>query len=550
MFKKYTKQLFFYSLLLSSGAAYSAADGSVDKYGSSSSWGKQPQGVLDKGDFFEERERLYSGHKKKEEGKKEEEIKELPKPKRIISDEEFVAMAEQYRIDLPPILEATRTVDRIGKQHPKLGRLIKRIKNPYEENIPSRLLFVGPSGCGKTHAAMSIASYCNAHCFFIKGSGVGNTYQNSGPAFINKLFISLLERPEKFFIVIIDEFMTVAKYDNDSKNEQQNKTAISVWQALDDCARNQNQHVCVIGTDNEDPEKFSEQLKSRFAHKIFTFQHMKQNDIVEVMKECLGYYTTTVAAKDRCSDEFLAQLAKSVEHHSIRDIEDLIKESQSYAREESEDGSAVVKEQHLKFIFDEYRDPTWTEKVWMDREKHISNLTSARAASLYMLVGGLGLSYQDYRYGGALMALGGFVNAYWAEGKDLQLFGLINHLSAQHQSSRQWEISHTFNVENSKEAKDARIEDAKKSDKHLQYAESAEARGIRQEEKSDERYEYDKELRLKESLKQVESDLNHINKEDSSANQATVHKALMSHKTYVQGELKKIQSEKDVVKGK
>ena len=505
MFKAYITQLFLHSLLLMSGLSYSAA------YNPASN--RQPQGQLDKGDFFEERERLYSGHKKKEEDKKQSkcEIKELWKPKLIIPDEEFFAMAEQYRIDLPSLLEATRTVNRISKQHPKLGRLINRIKNPVlYEDIPSRLLFVGPPGCGKTHAAMAIASYCNAYCFFIKGSEVGNTYQNSGPDFINRLFRSLLERPEKPFIVIIDEFMAVAKFDDDGKNEQQNKTARSVWQALDDCAR--KQHVCVIGTDNEDPEKFSQQVKSRFAHKIFTFQHMKQNDIVEVMKECLGYYPY-VDGDYHCSDEFLAQLAKSVEHHSIREIEDLIKESKAYAIDESEGRPAVVTEQHLKFIFDEYRDPTWLEKVWTDRDKHFSNLTSARAVSIYMFIGGLGLSPQNYKYGGVLMGLGGLVNAVWADGKDLQLFGLINNLSAQHESRRQWETSHEFNVQNSAEARAVREDDVDRANQHLEYAQNVDERGKEQMDQAREardRAKWDKErsdfervTRLKETIEKL-----------------------------------------------
>lgn len=532
MFKKYTKQLFFYSLLFSFGAAYSAADGSVDKYGSSSFWGKQPQGKLDKGDFFEEHERMHAEYRKKEEdkkqkeqeGKKEEDKKELPKPKRIIPDEIFDQLLWRYKTDLPSEEDAASIVTRLMKDHPDLKFTIPCIKDPNycEGEYPSRLLFVGPSGCGKTTAAKAVATYCKVNCVFLKGSQIGNTYQNSGAVLINNLFNGLIERPNYPCIVIIDEFISVSQYTEDDKDRQQRQTAMALWQALDDCER--KRHICVIGTDNGDPDKLPLPIKTRFAYNIFEFHHMNQSDIVTFMKKRLGYSLES-GAENPCSDRALNQLAQSVKSFSWREIDILLSKSRMLAAHElhenkykSLESKLIVKEEHLRKIFDTHRDLTWLEKVWIDRGKHLRNLVSARAISLYMTLGGIGLQASDsqYRkYGFALAALGACMNHYWPrdekDASDLPLFSAVGHLFAQHENRRQWEISHTFNVQNSEEAKIAREEDAEKSDRHLELAESAEARGIRQEEKSDEHFkweqanrEQDRELRLREGIQHSE----------------------------------------------
>jgi AAA+ superfamily predicted ATPase len=403
MFKKYTKQLFFYGLLFISGAAYSAADSS-DEYRGSSSWGKQPQGTLDKGPLFEECEEFYSKHKKE----KESEGKELPPapqppqpPKRIISDENFGQLLWRYKTDLPSEEDAKSIVTKLMDEHPDLKFTIPCIKDPdyCEGEHPSSLLFVGPSGCGKTTAAKAVAKYCGAHCVFLKGSQIGNTYQNSGAVLINDLFNGLIERPSNPYIVIIDEFISVSQYTDDDKDRQQRQTAMALWQALDDCQK--NRHICVIGTDNGDPEKLPLPIKTRFAYNIFKFHHMNQSDIVTFMKKRLGYSLQS-DAENPCSDRTLNQLAQSVNSLSWREIDTLLSKSKMLATHEfhenkykSPESKLIVKEEHLRKIFDTYREPTWAEKVLNERNTHLRNLVSARAVSLYMTLGGIGLQASD-----------------------------------------------------------------------------------------------------------------------------------------------------------
>ncbi len=521
MFKKYTKQLFFYGLLLFSGAICSAADGSDDGGCSSSSWGKQPQGKLDKGDPFGLHAKAHA------------EYKESLKPKRIIPDEMFDQIITRYTIDLPSVKDAERVVNRVIKQHPGLKPIIQSIKDPnlcQYFTYPSQLLFVGPSGCGKTHAAKALAKYCNKQCVFIEGSEVGNTYRNSGSTLITDLFKGMLERPEKGFMVIIDEFMAVAKFIDDDKEMQQNKTATALWKGLDRCA--DKKHVCVVATDNGDPATLTEALKTRFSYDIFRFRHMEQDGILEVIEECLSDNVNGVMPEYRAG--FLNQFTKSVKHLPIRQIKKLIERGKMLAVTEKNDPKAIATEDDLMRALDIYRDPTWLEKVWMDRDTHISNLTSARAASIYMLVGGLGLSSQDYKYGAMLMGLGGFVNAYWAEGKDLQLFGLVHHMFAQYESRRQWETSHQFNVQNSEEAKAARARDEKRANEQLELSREA-----------NERAKSDQIFKIKEALKRIAMDHEVDRSHDQYSLRTGTKKELSEHYAYLQEELKKLELEEE-----
>lgn len=552
MFKKTTTQLFFYGLLFISGAAYSAADDPKE------------YSAL-KPEFQVSFPAKSSGSSKMKDDAKPEGPKEPLKPERVIPDEIFDQFLWHYKTDLPSDEEAKTIVSRLKKEHPDLKCIIKCIKNPdafKRVKYPSRLLFVGASGCGKTIAAKAIAKRYGSKCVFVKGSGVGDTYQNSGATFIGYLFDGLLERPEQPVVVIFDELMAIARFVDNDKEIQQNKTAMAFWQALDDCA--QKRHICVIGTDNGDPKKLADQLKTRFAHNIFEFNHVAQSDMVVIIKECLE--RDSIGESHACSDEFLKQLAQSVEHLSIREIEDLIEKSKMLAIGEKKelDPNAKVTERHLLQIFNKYRELTWAEKLWTERNKHFRNLMSARAVSLYMTLGGIGLEASDspYRnYGFALTALGACMNHYWPrdekEADDLPLLSTVSHLFAQHQSSRQWETSYSFSVKCNEEAKDARIEDKKrfedqdvKSDgrykdevemrkkdqkrakKQIKLSEEAAKRAEEQEKKSDERIKNDTVRSIKEGIKQVE-----VDKCREGFKPLT---ALNEHKEFLQEELYKI----------
>ncbi len=381
--------------------------------------------------------------------------KESLQPKLIFSDEAFQEILVRYRTDLPSKKEAQDRIDAFIEQHPVFDLVMQQFANPKlfkRAKYPSRLLFVGPSGCGKTTTAKALAKHCDMTCVFIKGSAVGNTYQNSGATFIAELFQAMLERPEQKFMVIIDEFMAVAQFTEDAKELQQNKTAMALWQALDACEN--KRHICVIGTDNGDPDELVDQLKTRFAHDIFVFQHAQQDGVVRMMKECLGYHADSgdIKACQPCSDAFLQQLAQSVTYLSLREIEDLIEKAKVLAIAEVRSPTAAVTEKHLKRVFAAYQEPHWLKKIWLDRHKHLYNMVSPRALSLYMTLGGFGIQTygnQYETYGTMLAACGLLLNNYWPkdekEANDMPFLSAISHLFAQSKNSRQWKAFYGLN---------------------------------------------------------------------------------------------------------
>jgi hypothetical protein len=223
--------------------------------------------------------------------------------------------------------------------------------------------------------------------------------------------------------------MPVVKYiDPRDDDFGQNAMVSAFCCALDDCESKRN--VCVIGTGEINLAQLSDRIKTRFAYDIFRFNQLPTNHLVDVMKECLDYDLLPSGGRvNACSDEFLMELAQSVRHRSIREVEDLIKEAKSHAVDELEQAGEIVTEEHLRYIFNEYRDPTWLEKIWADRNKHLQNLTSLRAISLYMTVGGIGLIAYDSpqkNYGKALILLGLHLN-HWLKNKrdDSELLQLL-----------------------------------------------------------------------------------------------------------------------------
>lgn len=453
------------------------------------------------------------------------------KPKRTLSDDEFNEMLMHHQTDLPSKEDAEDIVSGLMQEHPDLNFTIPAIKNSdyCAGEHPSRLLFVGPSGCGKTTAAKAIARYCDANCIFVKGSTIGNTYQNSGSVLINNLFNGLLERSEQPFIVIIDEFVAASQFTSDDKDRQQHQTAMALWQALDDCEK--KRHICVIGTDNEDPEKLPLTIQTRFAYNIFPFHHTNHpSNILKFMKKNLGY--SLDEHDNPCSDEFLTELAQSVNSLSLREINTLLGKCKLLAAHESQNPKAIVTKEHLKKIFTEHRKPTALEKIWIDRDKHFRNLTSARALSIYMMTAGLGLASQNYKCTGLLLGIGGAaINHHWAEGKDLQLFSMLSHLSAQYENHQQWETSHNFNMQNAEETRTARLQDTKRADDSVTW---------------------DRIFRLRESLNQLSMELHNVclQKIDEPKREWILHK-LSAHIDYINAELineyKKVNSQKDDV---
>ncbi len=445
--------------------------------------------------------------------------KQSLKPGFRFSDQTFLDLLNSYKTELPSQEAAENIVNRLMRDHPDLSFTIPSIRYPAfcEDEYPSRLLFVGPSGYGKTTAAKAIAKYCNATCIFIKGSAIGDTYQNSGSVLIDKVFGAILERPERLFVVIIDELIAVSQLSGDNKDIQQNKIVMSLWQALDQCEL--ARHVCLIGTDNQDPEKLPIQLRTRFAYNTFTFKNAISEDILGFMKERLRN-----RLDEKCSDEFLAYLAESVKLLSLREIKILIGKSKLLAAHELKNPKAKVTERHLKQIFSANIPPTGLSKAWKDRNKYWGNLTSPRSIAVGALVAGTGIKlYDSYRRNGFTLSTGAALllgTAYAIkyccpkqdkeeDTNDLQFFSAVNHLTDQHESHAQWETSHAFNVQNSEEAKDARKDDIERADVHLKLAQNADERAEEQMEQTREAHERAKSeqiTRLKEALKQIAMD--------------------------------------------
>jgi len=211
-----------------------------------------------------------------------------------------------------------------------------------------------------------------------------------------------------------------------------------------------------------------------------------------------------------------------------------------------------------------------------------------------MTLGGISLRacssrYKDY--GMALAALGACMNHYWPrdekEASDLPLFSMVSHLFAQHESHMQWDISHQFSMENSKDNKTAREQDTGRAEEQLEYSRKADRRAeedrpirIREAErgeeqleysrradaraeedksmrkrdaeraeeqleysrKADDRAEWDKKFKLKEARKQSELDWYHG--PDISFDSET-RDLLRKHGAYIEDEIEKVQTKEE-----
>jgi hypothetical protein len=350
---------------------------------------------------------------------------------RRVSDDDFAIMSMQYKVDLPHQEVSDNIVNRLRRDHPGLNLMLPFIKNPYlcqYGDYPSRLLFNGPSGSGKKTAARAIAKYANASCILLETSAFRHRYQ--GSLFINKLFDALLERPDQLFVVVIDGIVQVS---------QQERVAADLCCILDACEN--KKHICVIGTDNVGPSNLPIRLKIRFAYDTFTLAYPNPEDIVGLMKECLGYKQHDEVP--HCSDAFLRQLAGSLQKIPLETIEDLIDESKALAIMETQNSDAFVTEQHLVKMFSEYREPTFCEKLCANRTKCWSIIRSPGTIATGMFVVGTGLFFYDrYKRNGftlstlasLLAGTAAALNYYHSPSRnngDLLIFNVIDNLIAE-----------------------------------------------------------------------------------------------------------------------
>lgn len=343
-----------------------------------------------------------------------------------------------FKRKLPNRAAAKKRIQKIKLEHPDLRRIIKQLKNPNtycRVKHPSRLLLIGPSGCGKTTAAEALAKYCGMTCIFIKASSVANTFQNSGAQFFEFLFRTLKQNYQQQFMVIIDEISIIAQFSQDDRDLQQNKTATAFWLGLDEI-RNER-HICVVGTDNKDPENLPDQIKTRFNNNIFYFEPPKTDTIVSLIKDSLEYILEDDVleyALHTCSDQFLHKLAHSISHLSLREIEDLAEQAKALAIEESDHPYAIVTEHHVLKIFSEHNQ-NWYKKALKNRSLIFKQLISPRACTLYAAVTGLVMHFYTKEYkehGLFITTLATLINNYLpvaaGQSNDVHLFNAITHM--------------------------------------------------------------------------------------------------------------------------
>jgi SpoVK/Ycf46/Vps4 family AAA+-type ATPase len=349
---------------------------------------------------------------------------------------------ETFKRKLPSVQLTKKVMKEAKRQHPKLRQVIKQLRDDerYERvKYPTRLLFVGPSGCGKTTTAEALARYCDQTCIFINASSIATTYQNSGAQFFDIFFRCLKENDSEEFLVIIDEISLITQMSSNEKDGQQNKMATAFWLGLDEI-RNKR-HICVIGTTNSDPKTLPEQLKTRFANNIYYFEHPTVDTITALIKDNLNTIPKSKAHKSHtypeklynCSNTYIQQLAESVSHLSLREIEDLVEKAKALAITESNDPYALVTVAHLEQVFAEHTQ-SWYSQAWRHKTKYLKPLVSARAFTFYAAISGLLMHFYSDNYkehGLFLTTIASLINNYLprphGEPNDTHVFSNITH---------------------------------------------------------------------------------------------------------------------------
>lgn len=391
------------------------------------------------------------------------------------------SLLSMHQIELPSMQIATQRIQQLTVEHSGLADVLDRFRNPAKYlriKYPTRMLFTGPSGTGKTTGAEALARYCGMTCLFVKGSSVGTTYMNSGSQFFKKFFECLIKHPENPYLVIVDELSTVTQFSDSEKDAQQFKTATEFWLGLDTIQK--HRHICVVGTDNRDPNDLPEQLKTRFKHNIFHFQNGNVSTIVAMMKNILNKTDPTApstsseptALLHNCSDSFLHRLAQGVSHLSYREIEELVEQSIAHALAQSDNPHAIVEEAHMQNIFNLHKDPTWYQKAWKERNLYLKSIVSPRALNLYLACTGIGLRFFTEKYakvGSGLQALALITCAFRPkaehEANDLQMLLGLYHIFESHESYAQY--MRTFNLQQDNRNEDKNLDKARYAEQKL-----------------------------------------------------------------------------------
>lgn len=391
----------------------------------------------------------------------------------------------RYQTHLPSETQAMRHIEAIKLRHPEWSseftRKISHLQNSHVYKgirYPSRMLYHGRSGSAKTYTSLAVGRVCNMECLFIPGSSVETSYRRSGPEFLDTLFQTLLNHPERRFLVILDELKFLAQYSKDERDTHQHATVTKLWQCLDLIEK--QRHICVIGTDNLDPKEYEPQMHTRFFNSVFNFDQadasstadlcmlrlatIRENSLSSTIacgssstsniSAALNIDTTeqlriqNTAAKSltrQFTDEQLERYMIGVSHLADREKIELIQSAAEIAvfhelNEPTESPSIVIKECHFNDAFKKYR------RTCMQRFfKHpiVQQLCSVRALSYYIAAASFGLRIYDPTYiphSTKLLAVAQCITALDPNNKekmrDLQLFNGL-HIAVEFYESYQ-----------------------------------------------------------------------------------------------------------------
>lgn len=404
------------------------------------------------------------------------------------SDDHLSFLLAKYQTRLPTEGQAHRHIEAIKFRHPEWAheftRKISHLQNPcvYKGiRYPSRMIYHGPSGCGKTYTTLALAKVCGMECLLIPGSSVETSYRRSGPEFLEALFQTLLNYPERRFLIVFDELKVLAQYSKDERDTHQHATVTKLWQCLD--AIEKQRHICVVGTDNFEPTEYETQIQTRFFNSIFKFNRADASSAaglsmlrLEVIKEnslsgsvpCSSssgltnlqetsrldstqqLYIQQASVKSlerKFTDKQLERYLAGVLHLTDREKIELMQSAAEIAifqelNSPTESSEIAIKECHLDEAFKKYRQNCIQRFL---KHSIVQQLCSVRALSYYIAAASFGLRIYDPIYiphSTKLLFAAQCVNALDPNNKDKlrdsQLFNALNTIVEFYESHQRY----------------------------------------------------------------------------------------------------------------
>jgi AAA+ superfamily predicted ATPase len=375
-------------------------------------------------------------------------------------NDDLTMLMTTHHVQLPSMPQAEQHIEELKRHHPhwadKFARKIHHLQNPDEykpAKYPSRMLYYGPSGCGKTFTTLALAKKCNMDCLFIHGSSVETGYRRSGSNFLVSLFKTLLNHPERKFLVVFDEFEYLARFTEDERDTNQHSTVLAMAQCLDKIVS--EQHICIIATDNIDPKQYDPHIQLCFFNNIFKFDHDYQEPLKSVFETEFAFRNNSTI--DDAVIPIPMHSASKTPWAVTQDFEALDRNKRSISHL-TEQEQCILAQAALEIAIHEKlkKNPSPDKRNITIKAKHydealkehkknffqrvftrpiVQQLTSVRALSYYLTAAGIGLRIWQpkyTRYGIGLQIAGQTVNAVnvtnTARERDMWLFSILNTL--------------------------------------------------------------------------------------------------------------------------